>query len=73
MSRENVSVDLVTEQVLSRASRPLSTYELAKMAGVSWSTANAHCYKLKSLGKIRGREEQASVGEGRKMLWSLAK
>lgn len=73
MSGENVSVDAVTEQILARASRPLSTYEIARSAGISWSTANAHCYKLKSLGKILGKEEQRDVGAGKKMLWSLAK
>lgn len=71
MSRENVSVDVITERILARAPRPLSTYEIARSAGISWSTANAHCYKLKSIGRIVCEEHRAEVGAGKKMLWSL--
>lgn len=73
MSKESISVDALTEQILARAERPLSTYEIAKMAKISWSTANVHCYKLKANGRLAAQEERADVGSGRKMLWSLTK
>ena len=47
----------------------LSTYTIAKEVGLSWSTANIHCYKLKGEGKIDGKVEHAKVGANKKMMW----
>ena len=66
---DNISVDQITEKILKSSERPLSTYELAKQANISWSTANIHCYKLKAQGRIKGKLEAAKVGSGKKMLW----
>lgn len=51
------------------AESKLSTYEIAKRLKISWSTANVHCYKLKSEKKIEGKEVKKDIGEGKKMLW----
>jgi len=51
------------------AESKLSTYEIAKRLKISWSTANIHCYKLKSENKIKGNTEKAEIGDGKKMLW----
>lgn len=48
---------------------PMTTYQLAKAAGLSWATVNVHCYKLKLQGLIRG-ELKKTISE-RKMVWSL--
>ena len=69
MKGENISVDQLTQNILKNSSQPISTYELAKQAKISWSTANIHCYKLKTQGKIKGKLETARVGSGNKMLW----
>ena len=65
------SVGEVATEILRSADRPISTYELAKRAKVSWSTMNMHCFRLSAKGVIKGREEKAPVGLGKKMLWSL--
>jgi len=46
-----------------------STYAIAKKIGISWSTANIHCYKLKSEGKIRGEMECAKIGQSKRIMW----
>ncbi len=60
-------------KILKEENKPLSTYEIAKKASISWSTANTHCYKLKDAGKIDGKLESASIGASRKMMWWLKK
>ncbi len=70
---KNITVDQITQQILKRSKGPISTYELAKQANISWSTANIHCYKLKSEGKIKGKLEMANIGLGKKMLWWIGK
>ena len=47
----------------------LSTYTIAKEIGISWSTANVHCYKLKGDGEIDGILQLAKVGANKKMMW----
>ena len=49
--------------------KKLSTYEIAKKIGVSWSTANSHCYKLKSFGVIDCKDEETKVGMKRIVWW----
>ena len=65
----NVPVGTVIHKVLKDSKTPLTTYELAKSAKISWSTANTHCYKLKDQGLIDGKLEVAKVGAAKKMLW----
>lgn len=73
MKKENISIDVLTERILKTSKQPLSTYAIAKRAKISWSTANIHCYKLKSEGKIHGQMETAEVGSGKKMVWWIGK
>ncbi|MCK5698571.1 MAG: hypothetical protein KAH93_01900 [Candidatus Aenigmarchaeota archaeon] len=73
MKHENLSIDALTERILKTSKQPLSTYQIAKQAKISWSTANIHCYKLKSEGKIDGKMEKAEVGSGKKMIWWIGK
>lgn len=65
------SIDDLIEKLLKSLpfGEKLSTYEIAKRLKISWSTANVHCYKLKSEKKIEGKEEKKEIGEGKKMLW----
>lgn len=48
---------------------PLTTYELAKQAGVSWATANVHCYILKADGILDCRNEERRLGMKRVVWW----
>ena len=73
MKHENLSIDALTEKILKTSRQPLSTYQIAKQVKISWSTANIHCYKLKSEGKIDGKMEKAEVGSGKKMIWWIGK
>lgn len=49
----------------------LSTYEIAKVLKISWSTANVHLYMLKSENKIKKRESLKKIGSGKTIYWSL--
>ncbi|RLG13605.1 MAG: hypothetical protein DRN71_04495 [Candidatus Nanohalarchaeota archaeon] len=73
MKQVNLSIDALTQKILKTSNLPLSTYQIAKQAKISWSTANIHCYKLKSEGKIDGKMEKAEVGSGKKMVWWIGK
>ena len=73
MKQVNLSIDALTQKILKTSNLPLSTYQIAKQAKISWSTANIHCYKLKSEGKIDGKMEKAEVGSGKKMIWWIGK
>ncbi len=64
--------DDLIKSVLARSKRPFSTYEIAKIAGISWSTANMHCYKLKSEGIADCKEEEGKTG-AKKVIWWLKK
>lgn len=55
--------------LLKKSSNPLSTYQIAKELDISWSTANLHCFKLKSFGKIEGEFKDSKFGQGIKMVW----
>ena len=63
---------LITK-LLTKNKERMTTYEIAHRVKVSWSTANIHCYKLKSEGKINGKLEKAEVGLGKKMVWWIGK
>jgi len=62
------NLDSVIQTVLVRSKKPLSTYEIAKKTGVSWSTANMHCFKLKSQGLFKNKSE-SSIGRRKKVVW----
>ena len=55
---------------LKRSKRPLSTYEVAKLLNISWSTANTHCYIMKSLGIVDSKNEETKVGMKRMVWWA---
>lgn len=50
--------------------KTLSTYQLAKELKVSWSTVNAHCYKLKSLGLLDNKIEKPRFGKEKVLWWA---
>ncbi len=66
-----LSIDELTLKVLKDSKRPMTTYEIAKKLGISWSTANIHCHKLKAEGKLISKEEPARLGVGKRVLWWL--
>ncbi len=72
MEKINTPIDGLIITALKKSKEPLSTYGLAKHTGVSWSTVNAHCYKLKSGGAINERTERSHAGQ-KKVLWYLLK
>lgn len=71
MSKEIKGVEEAIVELLKKEGKPLSTYQIAKKIGVSWSTANTYCYKLKDKGVIKGEEKIARVGMNKKMVWWL--
>jgi predicted transcriptional regulator len=62
-------VDKLIRNVLMKSDKPLSTYEIAKKTDLSWSTANTHCYKLKSFGIVNGKNEETKTGMKRVVWW----
>ncbi|MFH1788334.1 MAG: winged helix-turn-helix domain-containing protein [Candidatus Altiarchaeota archaeon] len=66
---ELVEVDKQVLKVFDKCDTPPSTYEIAKKANMSWSTANSHLYKLKAMGLIKGASGKSKSGTGRKMVW----
>ncbi len=65
------SIDNAIIRVLKEAKEPLTTYQIAKKLGISWSTANTHCYRLKDAGKIDCEYRIARIGESKKVYWKL--
>lgn len=68
---ERMSVEEAIVKLLKEEKKGLTTYQIAKRLGISWSTANTYCYKLKDKGKIRGEEKLARVGLSKKMVWKI--
>ena len=64
-----VSVEEAIINLLKKEKKGLTTYQIAKKLGISWSTANTYCYKLKDKGIIKGEEKVAKVGLSKKMVW----
>ncbi len=62
------NLDSLVQNVLRKSRKPISTYELAKKAGVSWSTANIHCFKLKTAGVVKNRIER-KLGSRMRVVW----
>lgn len=71
MKGKNVPVSVIIRKILEGSKEPLSTYEIAKKANLSWSTVNVHCYKLKGENVVSPKLEVADIGSGKKVLWSL--
>lgn len=69
--QEVMTIDEMILKVLEEAGRPLSTYEIAKRAGISWGAANMYCYKLKDEGLIEKKVVLPAVGQTKKVLWWL--
>lgn len=68
-NKDNISAGEMILKTLRESPKPLSTYEIAKKLGISWSTANTHCYKLKDAGKIDSKEIVPKIGAGKKVVW----
>jgi len=66
----STNLDSLIQDLLRKSRKPLSTYELAKKTGVSWSTANIHCFKLKTAGVVKNRVEQR-LGARMRVIWSM--
>ena len=71
MEEEIMEVDRAILGAIKENKAPLSTYGIAKGANISWSTANTHCYKLKSMGVINAKKE-SRFGQS-KVMWQLGK
>lgn len=56
-------------KILRESKVPISTYQIAKKTNVVWSTANSHCYKLKSMKRIDSKTEKSKFGFGEKIIW----
>lgn len=82
------NLDSVIQTVLIMSKKPLSTYAIAKKTGVSWSTANMHCFKLKTQGILSNAQtassgvkrnemifknkSESSVGRRKKVVWWIS-
>ncbi len=64
--------DDLIRSVIAKAKKPISTYEIAKLAGISWGTTTTHCYKLASEGVLACKQEESKTG-AKKVLWWLKK
>lgn len=62
-------VDKTILNLLKKSGKPLSTYQIAKKAKVTWPTANSHCYKLKSMNLIENKQEKSKFGPNEKVIW----
>ena len=62
-------IDKKILEILKKTKKPLSTYQIAKRASVTWPTAISHCYKLKSLDLIESKYEKSKFGPKEKMVW----
>ena len=63
-------IDGLIMEILKNSKNPLSAYTIAKEVKISWSTANIHCYKLKSLGILEDRIMGTEIGQ-KKTYWRL--
>ncbi len=63
-------IDEFIVDILTKSSEPLTTYKIAKKAGIAWSTANIHCYKLKSMGVLKESIETPEYGR-KQVIWML--
>ncbi len=68
MDTESKAGKLILE-TLRKAKKPLSTYQVAKLAQLSWPTANSHCYRLKSSGVLDSKSDEVKIGVKRIIWW----
>ena len=61
--------DKLIKGILRSSKMPLSTYDIAKKAKVSWATANIHCYKMMALGILMCKNEEVKIGMKRMVWW----
>ena len=66
-------IDQLLLKKLEEAKGSVSTYKLAKVTNISWSTINIHCYKLEAQGKIMSKLETKQIGSRKKRIWTLIK
>lgn len=66
-------IDQLILKKLEEAKGSVSTYKLAKVTNISWSTINIHCYKLEAQGKIMSKLETKQIGSRKKRIWTLIK
>ncbi len=64
-------IDELIIKILKKAGKPLTTYQITKESGLSWSTIHTHLYKLMSLGHVSGELQKAKIGERKKRIWWL--
>lgn len=67
-----MKISTIDEKILKtirKSKVPLSTYEIAKKTNIVWSTANSHCYKLKTMKLIDSKAEESKFGSGEKIVW----
>jgi len=70
MEEDLMEIDRAILSAIKNARQPLSTYGIAKDTKISWSTANIHCYKLKSIGVISENKQQSRFGQS-KVFWHI--
>jgi len=63
-------VDEFIVGILNKSAKPLTVYQIAKEAGLSWATVNIHCYKLKSNGVVNDNIYECGPGQ-KKTLWCV--
>jgi len=64
-------LDRIDELILDvLKDRVLSTYKIAKEAKLAWSTANTHCYKLKSYNILEEIVSESNLGQKR-VFWRI--
>jgi len=63
-----INIDEIILKILRESKAPLSTYEIAKRLGISWSTANIHLKDLQINGKVKN-EEQIVKSKRRNVWW----
>jgi len=71
--RKNLDkADQLIVDILEKAGKPLTTYQIAKQAGISWATVTIHCQKLKYMRIIDSSVEESKIGS-KKILWWVRK
>ncbi|HDN83491.1 MAG TPA: HTH domain-containing protein [Candidatus Altiarchaeales archaeon] len=70
MEEDITPIDRLILTTLKSSKKPLTTYKIAKKTKLSWSTANTHCYKLKSMGLLEMNKVKNRVGQI-KIFWDL--
>lgn len=73
MKNELGEIDRLILNAVKEAKNPISTYDVAKKTGISWSTASSHCYKLMAFGILESKSEKSRAGVGHKIMWNVLK